>query len=252
MYTRAHIYISDPRRRRRKGGEKLKPSHVVASRATTIKCPAARRATTRQRESVRGGGNVSGNNKKNREETGLEKNRQVVATKRNEGRGRVNRREEGGKEGNSHALPSTPSSPRLRRRTRWGRQKEIRGELFFFLASVEWEREREREGEVGRRGWYVRSAVWKSRQEKWVAGKGEEGRGGEWSSEEIKRKKKGGRESRERQRGDDVPSLCNQQPPIVWRPGATIRAHHCLPFRAATAHHQCLTIMHSASPPPDN
>lgn len=76
--------------------------------------------------------------------------------------------------------------------------------------------------------------------------------GGEWSSEEIKRKKKGGRESRERQRGDDVPSLCNQQPPIVWRPGATIRAHHCLPFRAATAHHQCLTIMHSASPPPDN
>lgn len=102
---------------------------------------------------------------------------------------------EGGKEGNSHALPSTPSSPRLRRRTRWGRQKEIRGELFFFLASVEWEREREREGEVGRRGWYVRSAVWKSRQEKWVAGKGEEGRGGEWSSEEIKRKKKGGREA---------------------------------------------------------
>ena len=69
-------------------------------------------------------------------------------------------------------------------------------ENFFFSWPPSNARERERGGgEVGRRGWYVRSAVWKSRQEKWVAGKGEEGRGGEWSSEEIKRKKKGGREA---------------------------------------------------------
>lgn len=68
-------------------------------------------------------------------------------------------------------------------------------------------------------------------------------RGGEWSTEEIKRKKK--REKQGKTAGDDVPCLCNQQPPIVWRPGATIRAQRCLPFRAATAHQQCLTIMHS-------
>lgn len=55
---------------------------------------------------------------------------------------------EGGKEGNSHALPSTPSSPRLRRRTRWGRQKEIRGELFFSWPPSN-AREREREGGGG-------------------------------------------------------------------------------------------------------
>lgn len=69
----------------------------------------------------------------------------------------------------------------------------------------------------------------------------------EWSSGEIKRRKKRGKQGKTARGGgeDDVPSLCNQQPPIVWRPGATIRAHHCLPFRAATAHHQCLTIMHS-------
>lgn len=65
--------------------------------------------------------------------------------------------------------------------------------------------------------------------------------------EEIKKKKKKKRREKQGKRSSrgDVPSLCNQQPPIVWRPGATIRAQHCLPFRAATAHQQCLTIMHS-------
>lgn len=88
----------------------MKPSHVVASRATTIKCPAARRATTRHK-SVRG--DISGNNKKNREETGLEKNRQVVAAKRNEGRDGLTGKTKGeGKKGIAVLLfPSTSPNP---------------------------------------------------------------------------------------------------------------------------------------------
>lgn len=130
----------------------MKPSHVVASRATTIKCPAARRATTRHK-SVRG--DVSGNNKKNREETGLEKNRQVVAAKRNEGRDGLTGEAEGeGKKGmcsSSLRPPQTPS-PSFTTSHSMGEAEGNTRRTFFpepFLASPLDKREREREG--GRR-----------------------------------------------------------------------------------------------------
>ena len=154
----------------------------------------------------RRGRGVLDNNKKNREETGLQKNSQVVVANEAEG-------EEWGSKREGAANSISLQSARL------GCCSEKAATRRF-------------SGSLSGRG---RSAVWKKRRRPG-------GERGVWCAYEIKKKKK---EERQKRPGDDVPSLCNQQPPIVWRPSATIPAQHCLPFRATTAQQQCLTIMHS-------